>query len=95
MRNKTLVEDRLDGSSNFSVWKSRLQITLKEDDLLSVIQKVLPESATDEERQLANVAPEPHQRDEDIIDEAFLFISTLSGMIPTDNDIWLIDSGAS
>jgi hypothetical protein len=51
MRNKTLVEDRLDGSSNFSSWKSRLQITLEEDDLLSVIQKALPETTTDEEKE--------------------------------------------
>jgi hypothetical protein len=35
------------------------------------------------------------QRDEDIKEEAFLFISTLTGTIPTDNDIWLIDNGAS
>jgi hypothetical protein len=49
-------------------------------------------------RQLAStvdVDPEPHQRDEDIKDEAFFFISTLSGTVPTDIDIWLIDSGAS
>jgi hypothetical protein len=49
-------------------------------------------------RQLASttdVDPEPHQRDEDIKDEALFFISTLPGMIPTDSDIWLIDSGAS
>jgi hypothetical protein len=49
-------------------------------------------------RQLAstvNVDPEPHQRDEDIKDEAFFFISALSGTVPTNNDIWLIDSGAS
>jgi hypothetical protein len=51
MRNVTLVEDRLDGSSNFSSWKSRLQITLEEDDLLSVIQKALPETTTDEEKE--------------------------------------------
>jgi hypothetical protein len=51
MRNKTLVEDRLDGSSNFSSWKSRLQITLEEDDLLSLIQKTLPETTTDEEKE--------------------------------------------
>jgi hypothetical protein len=35
------------------------------------------------------------QRDEDIKEEAFLFISTLSCTVPTDNDIWLIDNGAS
>jgi hypothetical protein len=49
-------------------------------------------------RQLASTAdvdPEPPQRDEDIKDEAFFFISTLSGTVPTDSDIWLIDSGES
>jgi hypothetical protein len=50
MRNGTLVEDRLDGSRNFSSWKSRLQITLEEDDLLSFIEKTLPEIAIDEEK---------------------------------------------
>jgi hypothetical protein len=43
----------------------------------------------------ADVDPEPHQRDEDIKDDAFFLISTLSGTVPTDSDIWLIDSGAS
>jgi hypothetical protein len=33
MKNKTLVEDRLDGASNFNSWKSRLQVTLEEEDL--------------------------------------------------------------
>jgi hypothetical protein len=51
MRNKTLAEDKLDGSSNFSSWKSRLQITLEEDDLLSVIQKTLLKISTDEEKE--------------------------------------------
>jgi hypothetical protein len=50
MRNKTVMEDRLDGSSNFSSWKLRLQITLEEDDLLSLIEKTLPETTTDEEK---------------------------------------------
>jgi hypothetical protein len=50
MRNGTLMEDSLDGSSNFNSWKSRLQITLEEDDLLSLIEKTLPESAIDEEK---------------------------------------------
>jgi hypothetical protein len=67
---------------------------------LSVIQKALPETTTNEEneRQLASTAdvdPKPHQRNEEIQDEAFLFISTLSGMVHIDNDIWLIDNGAS
>jgi hypothetical protein len=43
----------------------------------------------------ADVDSEPHQRYEDIKDEALFFISTLSGTVPTDSDIWLIDSGAS
>jgi hypothetical protein len=34
MMNKTLMEDRLDGSSNFSSWKSRLQVALEEEDIL-------------------------------------------------------------
>jgi hypothetical protein len=42
----------------------------------------------------ADVDSEPHKRDEDIKDEAFFFISALSGKVPTDCDIWLIDSGA-
>jgi hypothetical protein len=42
-----------------------------------------------------DVDSEPHQRDEEIKDEAFLCISTLLGTIPIDSDIWLIDSGAS
>jgi hypothetical protein len=45
------VEDRLNGSSNFSSWKSRLQVTLEEEDLLWVIQKNLPETATDERKE--------------------------------------------
>ena len=46
-----MVEDSLDRSSNFSSWKSRLQVTLEEEDLLWVIQKGLPETATDEEKE--------------------------------------------
>jgi hypothetical protein len=42
-----------------------------------------------------DVDPEPHQRDEDIKDESFFFISTFSCTVPTDSDIWLTDSGAS
>jgi hypothetical protein len=51
VKNRTLVEDRLDGSSNFRPWKSRLQITLEEEDLLWTIQKPLPETTTDEEKE--------------------------------------------
>jgi hypothetical protein len=41
MKNITLVEDRIDGSSNFNSWNSRIQVTLEEDELLSVITKTL------------------------------------------------------
>jgi hypothetical protein len=50
MRNITLVEDRIDGSSNFSFWKSRLRITLEESDLLGLIEGTLPTTTTDEEK---------------------------------------------
>ena len=42
-----------------------------------------------------DVDSKPPQRDEEVKDEAFFFISALSGTVPTDSDIWLIDSGAS
>ena len=50
MRNITLVEDRLDGSSNFNSWKSRLHITLEESDLLKLIEVTLLATTTDEEK---------------------------------------------
>jgi hypothetical protein len=50
MRNITMVEDRLDGSSNFSAWKSRLHITLEESDLLRLIERTLLAIAIDEEK---------------------------------------------
>jgi hypothetical protein len=43
MKNITLVEDRLDGASNFNPWKSKLLDTLEEDDLLDVTTKVRKE----------------------------------------------------
>jgi hypothetical protein len=67
MRNRTLVEDRLDGSSKFSSWKSRIQITLEEDDLLSVIQKALPETAIDEEKERTEEASVKHSETRDFI----------------------------
>ena len=54
MKNRTLVEDRLDGASNFSSWKSRLQVTLEEDDLLVVVTKTLPDTATDVDKKIRN-----------------------------------------
>jgi len=46
MKNRALVEDMLDGASKFSSWKSRLQVSLEEDDLLYVVTKTLPTTAT-------------------------------------------------
>jgi hypothetical protein len=74
MKNKTLVEDRLDGSRNFSSWKSRLQITLEEDDLLSVIQKTLPETTTDEEKEI--------RKEEDIKARKIIIYSVRDHLLP-------------
>lgn len=37
MVNGLKAEDRLDGSSNFVSWKPRVQIALKENDLLDYV----------------------------------------------------------
>lgn len=37
------VEDRLDGASNFNPWKSRVLISLEENDHLLFVEDVLPE----------------------------------------------------
>jgi hypothetical protein len=50
MVNHILVEDRLDGTSNFSSWKSRLLITLEESDLMKYVEEVVPESTDDAEK---------------------------------------------
>jgi hypothetical protein len=62
-------------------YENMMNITMMEDKL-------------DGSRKLSSSKPRL-QKKEDIKEEAFLFISTLSGVVPTDNDIWLIDSGAS
>jgi hypothetical protein len=46
MRNKTLVEDRIDGARNLNPWKSKLLVTLEEDDFLDVTSKFIPDTAT-------------------------------------------------
>jgi hypothetical protein len=74
MRNKTLVEERLDGSSNFSSLKSRLHVTLEEDDLLSVMQKTLPETVTDEEKEI--------RREEDVKARKILIYSVRDHPLP-------------
>jgi hypothetical protein len=52
VNNRALVEDRLDGASNFSPWKSKLLVTLEEDDLLAVTTKTLLDIATDIEKKI-------------------------------------------
>jgi hypothetical protein len=52
MKNKTSVEDRLDGASNFSPWKSKLLVTLEEEDLLDATTKTLPDTTTDMEKKI-------------------------------------------
>ena len=37
------VEDRLDGTSNFSSWKSRVLLILEENDLLKFMNENVPE----------------------------------------------------
>jgi hypothetical protein len=74
MKNRTLVEDRLDGSSNFSYWKSRLQVTLEQDDLLSVIHKTLPETTTDEEKEI--------RREEDVKARKIIIYSVRNHLLP-------------
>jgi hypothetical protein len=50
IRNKTLVEDRLDGSSKVSSWKSISHITLEESDLLKLIEGTLPATTINEKK---------------------------------------------
>jgi hypothetical protein len=50
MVNCILVEDRLDGTTNFSSWKSRLLITLEESELMKCVEEVVLESTDDAEK---------------------------------------------
>ena len=68
------MEERLDGSSNFSSLKSRLHVTLEEDDLLSVMQKTLPETVTDEEKEI--------RREEDVKARKILIYSVRDHLLP-------------
>jgi hypothetical protein len=52
MKNKTLLEDRIDGARNFSSWKSMFHVTLEEYDLLDAVTKTLPDTATNEEKKI-------------------------------------------
>jgi tryptophan 2,3-dioxygenase len=74
MKNKALVEDRLDGASNFSSWKSRLQVTLEEDDLLDVVTKTLPATATDVEKKI--------RKEEDVKARKLIIYSVRDHLLP-------------
>jgi hypothetical protein len=52
MKNRTPMEVRLDGASNFSPCKSKLLVTLEEEDLLDVTIETLPETATELEKKI-------------------------------------------
>ena len=54
MKNITPMEDRLDGASNFSPWKSKILVTLEEEELLDVTTKTLPATTTDIDKKTRN-----------------------------------------
>jgi hypothetical protein len=74
MKNRALVEDRLDGASNFSSWKSRLQVTLEEYDLLDVVTKTLPDTATDVEKKI--------RKEEDVKERKLIIYSVRDHLLP-------------
>jgi hypothetical protein len=74
MKNKALVEDRLDGASNFSSWKSRLQVTLEEDDLLDVVNKNIPDTTTDIEKKI--------RKEEDVKARKLIIYSVRDHLLP-------------
>ena len=46
----TKVEDRLDGTSNFGSWKSRVILSLEENDLFKFMNEDVPEPEQDDEK---------------------------------------------
>jgi hypothetical protein len=74
MKNRDLVEDRLDGASNFNSWKSRLQVTLEEDDLLDAVTKTLPDTATDVEKKI--------RKEEDVKARKLIIYSVRDHLLP-------------
>jgi hypothetical protein len=74
MKNKTLVEDRLDGASNFIPWKSKLLVTLEEDDLLDVTTKTLPDTTTDIEKKI--------RKEEDVKARKIIIYSVRDHLLP-------------
>jgi hypothetical protein len=74
MKNNTLVEDRLDGASNFSLWKSKLIFTLEEDDLLDVTTKSLPATTIDIEKKI--------RKEEDVKERKIIIYSVRDHLLP-------------
>jgi hypothetical protein len=74
MKNIALVEDRLDGASNFSSWKSRLQVTLEEYDLLDVVNKTLLDTATNVEKKI--------RKEEDVKERKLIIYSVRDHILP-------------
>jgi hypothetical protein len=74
MKNITLVEDMLDGANNFSSWKSRLQVTLEEYDLLDVVTKTLPATTTNEEKKI--------RKEEDVKARKLIIYSVRDHLLP-------------
>jgi hypothetical protein len=74
MKNRALVEDRLDGASKFSSWKSRLQVTVEEDELLDVVTKTLPDTATDVEKKT--------RKEEDVKEIKLIIYSVRDHLLP-------------
>jgi hypothetical protein len=74
MKNRAIVEDRLDGASNFSSWKSKIQVTLEEDDLLDVVIKTLPDTTTDVEKKI--------RKEEDVKARKLIIYSVRDHLLP-------------
>jgi hypothetical protein len=74
MKNKALVEDMIDGASNLISWKSRLHVTLEEYDLLYVVTKNLPDTATDVEKKI--------RKEEDVKERKIIIYSVRDHILP-------------
>jgi hypothetical protein len=74
MKDRALVEDRLDGASNLSSWKSKLQVTLEEDDLLDVATKTLPATTTYIEKKI--------RKEEDVKARKLIIYSVRDQLLP-------------
>jgi hypothetical protein len=74
MKNRALVEYRLDGASKFRFWKSRLQVILEEDELLDVVTKTLPDTTTYVEKKII--------KEEDVKEKKLIIFSVRDHLLP-------------